>query len=92
MADNFVKAGQAESVLVIGAETFSRLLDWEDRRTCVLFGDGAGAVVLRAEEGTGTVFDRGVLATHAGLRRAPLPATSTSTADRRRPAPPATSG
>jgi 3-oxoacyl-[acyl-carrier-protein] synthase III len=66
VADNFVKAGQAESVLVIGAETFSRLLDWGDRRTCVLFGDGAGAVVLRAEEGTGTVFDRGVLATLLG--------------------------
>jgi 3-oxoacyl-[acyl-carrier-protein] synthase III len=66
VADNFVKAGQAESVLVIGAETFSRLLDWGDRGTCVLFGDGAGAVVLRAEEGTGTVFDRGVLATLLG--------------------------
>jgi 3-oxoacyl-[acyl-carrier-protein] synthase-3 len=66
VADNFVKAGQAESVLVIGAETFSRLLDWNDRRTCVLFGDGAGAAVLRAEEGTGTVFDRGVLATLLG--------------------------
>ena len=66
VADNFVKAGQAETVLVIGAETFSRLLDWADRRTCVLFGDGAGAVVLRAEEGTGTVFDRGVLATVLG--------------------------
>jgi len=66
VADNFVKAGQAETVLVIGAETFSRLLDWNDRRTCVLFGDGAGAVVLRAEEGTGTVFDRGVLATSLG--------------------------
>jgi 3-oxoacyl-[acyl-carrier-protein] synthase-3 len=66
VADNFVKAGQAETVLVIGAETFSRLLDWGDRRTCVLFGDGAGAVVLRAEEGTGTVFDRGVLATLLG--------------------------
>jgi 3-oxoacyl-[acyl-carrier-protein] synthase-3 len=66
VADNFVKVGQAENVLVIGAETFSRLLDWGDRRTCVLFGDGAGAVVLRAEEGTGTVFDRGVLATLLG--------------------------
>ena len=66
VADNFVKAGQAESVLVIGAETFSRLLDWGDRGTCVLFGDGAGAVVLHAEEGTGTVFDRGVLATLLG--------------------------
>jgi 3-oxoacyl-[acyl-carrier-protein] synthase-3 len=48
IADNFVKAGQVESVLVIGAETFSRLLDWDDRGTCVLFGDGAGAVVLHA--------------------------------------------
>jgi 3-oxoacyl-[acyl-carrier-protein] synthase III len=51
---------------VIGSETFSRLLNWRDRRTCVLFGDGAGAVVLRAEAGTGTPFDRGVLATHLG--------------------------
>jgi 3-oxoacyl-[acyl-carrier-protein] synthase III len=66
VADNFVKAGQAETILVIGAETFSRLLDWGDRRTCVLFGDGAGAVVLRAEAATGTVFDRGVLATLLG--------------------------
>jgi 3-oxoacyl-[acyl-carrier-protein] synthase-3 len=66
VADNFIKAGQAETVLLIGAETFSRLLDWGDRGTCVLFGDGAGAVVLRAEEGTGTVFDRGVLATLLG--------------------------
>jgi 3-oxoacyl-[acyl-carrier-protein] synthase-3 len=66
VADNFVKAGQAQTVLVIGAETFSRLLDWGDRGTCVLFGDGAGAVVLQAEEGTGTVFDRGVLATSLG--------------------------
>jgi 3-oxoacyl-[acyl-carrier-protein] synthase-3 len=66
VADNFIKAGQTNTALVIGSETFSRLLDWTDRRTCVLFGDGAGAVVLRAEEGTGTVFDRGVLATHLG--------------------------
>jgi 3-oxoacyl-[acyl-carrier-protein] synthase III len=66
IADNFIKTGQASTALVIGSETFSRLLDWTDRRTCVLFGDGAGAVVLRAEEGTGTVFDRGVLATHLG--------------------------
>src|SRR5947208_3105415 len=48
VADNFIKAGQARSALVIGAETFSRILDWRDRGTCVLFGDGAGAVVLRA--------------------------------------------
>jgi len=63
-ADNFLKAGQADSALVIGAETFSRILDWEDRSTCVLFGDGAGAVVLTAEEGKGDTSDRGVLSTH----------------------------
>lgn len=63
-ADNFIKAGQARTALVIGAETFSRILDWEDRGTCVLFGDGAGAVVLKAEEGTGTTGDRGILTTH----------------------------
>ena len=64
VADNFVRAGQAETALVIGAETFSRILDWTDRGTCVLFGDGAGAVVLRAGEGQGTKQDRGVLSTH----------------------------
>lgn len=63
VADNFIKAGQAKNVLVIGAETFSRLLDWEDRTTCVLFGDGAGAVVLSASEGEGTSQDRGILTT-----------------------------
>jgi 3-oxoacyl-[acyl-carrier-protein] synthase-3 len=57
-ADAMIKAGQARKVLVIGAETFSRILDWTDRATCVLFGDGAGAVVLAAEEGS----SRGVLA------------------------------
>ena len=61
VADNFIRLGQARSALVIGAETFSRILDWTDRTTCVLFGDGAGAVVLRAEEGAGTSSDRGVL-------------------------------
>ncbi len=61
VADNFIRLGQAGSALVIGAETFSRILDWTDRGTCVLFGDGAGAVVLRAEEGGGTTADRGVL-------------------------------
>jgi 3-oxoacyl-[acyl-carrier-protein] synthase III len=59
-ADNFIKAGQAKNALVIGAETFSRILDWEDRGTCVLFGDGAGALVLRAEKGG----ERGILSTH----------------------------
>ncbi|MBV9523463.1 MAG: ketoacyl-ACP synthase III [Alphaproteobacteria bacterium] len=62
-ADNFLKAGQARSALVIGAETFSRILDWQDRGTCVLFGDGAGAVVLRAVEARGP-GDRGILSTH----------------------------
>jgi 3-oxoacyl-[acyl-carrier-protein] synthase-3 len=59
-ADNFLKTGMARTALVIGAETFSRLLDWQDRQTCVLFGDGAGAMVLRAEENS----ERGVLSTH----------------------------
>ncbi|MFN7169341.1 MAG: beta-ketoacyl-ACP synthase III [Pannonibacter sp.] len=63
-ADNFLRAGQARRALVIGAETFSRILDWEDRTTCVLFGDGAGAVVLEAREAEGTLADRGVLTTH----------------------------
>ncbi len=63
-ADNFIRAGQAERVLVIGAETFSRILDWQDRTTCVLFGDGAGALVLEAEKGSGTTADRGILSTH----------------------------
>lgn len=64
VADNFVRLGQAETVLVIGTETFSRILDWEDRTTCVLFGDGAGAVVLTRSEGEGNAKDRGVLSTH----------------------------
>jgi 3-oxoacyl-[acyl-carrier-protein] synthase-3 len=64
MADNMVRLGQAKTALVIGAETFSRLLDWKDRTTCVLFGDGAGAVVLRAVEGRGDKWDRAVLSTH----------------------------
>lgn len=63
-ADNFIRAGQARTALVIGAETFSRLLDWTDRGTCVLFGDGAGAAVLCAEMLPGTRQDRGILATH----------------------------
>ena len=59
VADNMLKGGMADYALVIGAETFSRILDWEDRATCVLFGDGAGAILLKAEEAQ----DRGVLAT-----------------------------
>ncbi|TRW18216.1 beta-ketoacyl-ACP synthase III [Glacieibacterium frigidum] len=62
VADAMLVTGAANSALVIGAETFSRLLDWEDRATCVLFGDGAGAIVLRVEEGAGTSADRGILA------------------------------
>lgn len=73
VADNFIKTGQAKTVVLIGAETFSRILDWQDRTTCVLFGDGAGAVVLRAAE-NGEIPDesgesghnrgRGILSTH----------------------------
>ena len=66
-ADNFIRSGQAKSALVVGAETFSRILDWEDRGTCVLFGDGAGAVVLRAEKTDPNEPKdqrRGILSTH----------------------------
>jgi 3-oxoacyl-[acyl-carrier-protein] synthase-3 len=62
-ANALIVSGQARRVLVIGAETFSRLMDWTDRSTCVLFGDGAGAVVLEAEIGGGTSTDRGILST-----------------------------
>ena len=64
VADNFIRAGQAKRALVIGAETFSRILDWTDRTTCVLFGDGAGAVVLEALPVNGHDPERGVLSTH----------------------------
>ena len=63
-ADSYIKSGLARRILVIGAETFSRILDWNDRTTCVLFGDGAGAVVLEAQEGEGTNADRGILTAH----------------------------
>jgi 3-oxoacyl-[acyl-carrier-protein] synthase-3 len=63
VADSFIRTGQAKTVLLIGAETMSRLMDWTDRTTCILFGDGAGAVVLKAGEGRGDATDRGVLAT-----------------------------
>ncbi len=71
VADNFLRVGQADTALVIGAETFSRILDWSDRSTCVLFGDGAGAVVLKSGEGSGTAQDRGILSTrlHADGRK-----------------------
>ena len=64
VGDNFIKCGQARTVLVIGAEVFSRILDWQDRSTCVLFGDGAGAVVMRVTETDGGNSDRYVLSTH----------------------------
>jgi 3-oxoacyl-[acyl-carrier-protein] synthase-3 len=62
-ANALILSGQATRVLVIGAETFSRIMDWSDRSTCVLFGDGAGALVLEAQAGNGTAADRGILAT-----------------------------
>ena len=68
IADNFIKAGQAKTVLLIGAETFSRILDWKDRSTCVLFGDGAGAIVMQATNRTDIIEEphkeRGVISTH----------------------------
>ncbi len=65
-ADLYIRSGLARRALVIGSETFSRILDWNDRSTCVLFGDGAGALVLEASEGEGAIADRGILA--ASLR------------------------
>jgi 3-oxoacyl-[acyl-carrier-protein] synthase-3 len=64
IANTLIASGQHKRALVIGAETFSRILDWEDRTTCVLFGDGAGAVVLEGQPGTGNMTDRGVLTAH----------------------------
>jgi 3-oxoacyl-[acyl-carrier-protein] synthase-3 len=64
MADSLIRGGSVRGALVIGAEVYSRILDWTDRGTCVLFGDGAGAVFLRAGEGTGTGADQGILSTH----------------------------
>ncbi|HLH10363.1 MAG TPA: beta-ketoacyl-ACP synthase III [Methylovirgula sp.] len=63
-ADKFLTAGANKRALIIGADTLSRILDWEDRATCVLFGDGAGALILEAQEGEGTSADRGVLTAH----------------------------
>ena len=62
-ANALIASGQAKRVMVIGAETFSKIMDWTDRSTCVLFGDGAGAVLLEAQDGTGDASDRGILAT-----------------------------
>jgi 3-oxoacyl-[acyl-carrier-protein] synthase-3 len=63
-ADSFIKSGQAKTVLVIGAEVMSRILDWQDRKTCILFGDGAGAVILQAQKATDSKIARGILSTH----------------------------
>lgn len=63
-ADQYIRTGQAKRVLVIGAETFSRILDWEDRTTCVLFGDGAGAFVMEGQAASGDNKDRGILTCH----------------------------
>lgn len=63
VADNMIRLGQIKTALVIGAETLSNIVDWTDRNTCVLFGDGAGAVVIRAKEGDGTSQDTGILST-----------------------------
>jgi len=62
-ANAMILAGQAKRVLVVGAETFSRIMDWTDRGTCVLFGDGAGALILEAQQGEGEAADRGILST-----------------------------
>ena len=75
VTDAMLRSGAAKRALVIGAETFSRILDWNDRTTCVLFGDGAGAWVLEAQEQPGTTADRGILTTHLrsdGRHRAKL--------------------
>lgn len=64
VADNFIKAGQMKRILVIGAEKMSSIIDWKDRTTCVLFGDGAGALILEASEGEGTLEDQGIFSTH----------------------------
>jgi len=64
VADGMIRLGSANTAIVIGAETFSRILDWTDRGTCVLFGDGAGALVLKRGQGEGKASDRGILSTH----------------------------
>ncbi|MCJ8322493.1 MAG: ketoacyl-ACP synthase III [Rhizobiales bacterium] len=64
VADNMLRAGNFHKAIVIGAETFSRIIDWQDRTTCVLFADGAGAVILESEQATGTLADRGILYSH----------------------------
>ncbi len=82
VADNMLSGGMADNALVIGAETFSRILDWEDRATCVLFGDGAGAIVLRAEDAE----DERACSPPASMPTAATTICSMSTAASRRPA------
>ena len=84
-ADKFLASGSHKRALVIGAETFSRLLDWSDRTTCVLFGDGAGAVVLEAVESDGSLASPGVICHASCARTAATAQNSTSTAAPRRP-------
>ena len=64
VANNFIQLGQAKRILVVGAEKMSSIVNWEDRTTCVIFADGAGAVILEAQDGQGAFEDRGVLSTH----------------------------
>ena len=64
VADSLIRTGAAKRLLLVGAEKMSSILNWEDRTTCVLFGDGAGAIVLEAREGQGTIADQGVISTH----------------------------
>ena len=91
-ADNFLRSGAFKRALVIGAETFSRILDWNDRGTCVLFGDGAGAIVLEAQDAAGQAL-RPRRADHASaLRRPAQVETLSSMAVRPRPRPSAISG
>ena len=85
-ADNFLRAGSYKRALVIGAETFSRILDWNDRGTCVLFGDGAGAVVLEAQNGAGQI-ERPRRADDAFAFRRPASRSSMSMAVRPQPRP-----
>jgi 3-oxoacyl-[acyl-carrier-protein] synthase-3 len=64
VADNFIRSNMADTVLLVGSEVFSRIIDWQDRATCVLFGDGAGACVIERHEGKGDTSDRGILTVH----------------------------
>ncbi len=84
-ADKFLTSGSHKRALVIGAETFSRILDWTDRTTCVLFGDGAGAIVLEARESDGKLDSPGVITSQLRSDGSPVAPSSMSTAGRPRP-------